>query len=345
MLQFQLKKEFDIVRLSKIIKILVKYPNITATIANQLITLDGAIEDDLLKQILSMSICVQNFSVSEAEASFFSNTDKTSESIDLNYDLIYSTVKRGEVYLCDLGKNMDSSEQAGIRPVIIIQNNIGNYYSGTTIVIPLTTKKKKYLPVHYAFTFSSQNMIDYNNSSYLKNNLLNIALAEQIRVINKKRLRSFLGTMTPEFMEEISKIIRISLDLTKGGASLTDKTLQQQRTLNITQIQLLSNVDIEELFKIQTQNTSNEIKCEKILQLFGFDLQRNGVQYLFKAILISLKGSYNLETLCESIAKNEPTIDKDEIKRLIIARVKEKFKLQKSTINFIRLVNCFLIKT
>ena len=75
-------------------------------------------------------------------------------------------------------------------------------------------------------------------------------------------------------------------------------------------------------------------------------MQKNGVQYLFKAILISPKDAYfNLETLCESISKSESAIEKDEIKRLIVARVKERFKFKKSpTTDFIRLVNSFLTK-
>lgn len=114
----------------------------------------------------------------------------------------------------------------------------------------------------------------------------------------------------------------------------------------MVQIQLLSLVDINELLKIAQSRDSDNVKAEKILKLFGFDMQKNGVQYLFKAIILSPKGAYfNLETLCDSVAKSEPNSEKDEIKRLIVARIKEQFNFRKApTIDFIRLVNSFLIK-
>ena len=79
--------------------------------------------------------------------------------------------------------------------------------------------------------------------------------------------------------------------------------------------------------------------------MFGFDLKKNGVQYLLKAIITSPKNDYfNVETLSESVSQEEG-IDQKEIKRLIIARVKETFGFRKApTIDFIRLVNIFLEK-
>ena len=278
-----------------------------------------------------------------------------------NYDLIYSTVKRGEVYLCDFGEPY-GSEQGYMRYAIVVQNDDGNVHSPTTIVLACTTEQKKRLPVHHHFVFSNENMLDYNVLCVGLEQ--NVVMAEQICTVDKKRLRKFLGTMTPKFMDKMQKIIDISLHLKRTERVITkvekvyiDKSVyrdvqidldapKERRDLNMVQMQLLAMVNIEELFKISKTKISDEIKSEKILQLFGFDMQKNGVQYLFKAILISPKDAYfNLETLCESISKNDPTIEKEEIKRLIVARVKEQFKLRKSpTIDFIRLVNSFLAK-
>ena len=192
----------------------------------------------------------------------------------------------------------------------------------------------------------------------------NVVEAGQIRTIDKTRLRKFLGTMTPEFMNEMQDIIDISLNLqrkekviTKTEKVYVDKpvyinvpadtnTPKERKDLNMVQIQLLSLVDVKELFKIAQTRYSDKIKAERILELFGFNMQKNGVKYLFKAILISPKDAYfNLETLCDSVAKSEHNVEKDEIKRLIVARIKEQFKFRKSpTIDFIRLVNSFLIK-
>ena len=307
------------------------------------------------------------------------------------YDLRYPTVKRGEVYLCDFGEPY-GSEQGNKRHVIIVQNNDGNFYLPTTIVLPCTTQRKKRYPVHYHFVFSNENMLDYDAN--LIGTKPNIAMAEQIRTVDKTRLRKFLGTMTPEFMNKLQDIIDGSLDLRRQETVITKKeyvdkpvevpvgtsapkegrNLKQMQPLplekkeyvdksvevladtntpkapeeckDLKQMQLLSLVDINELFRIVQARDSNRIRVQKILELFGFDMQKNGVQYLFQAILISTQKAYfNLETLCDSVAKSEPKIEKDEVKRLIVARIKEQFKLRKSpAIDFIRLVNRFLIK-
>lgn len=120
---------------------------------------------------------------------------------------------------------------------------------------------------------------------------------------------------------------------------------RERKDVNMTQVQLLSFVDINELLKISQTNSNNEIKTQKILELFGFDFKRNGVQYLLKAIIASSKDAYfNIETLSESVSLSE-CVDKEEIKRLIVARVKERFGFRKApTIDFIRLVSNLLVK-
>lgn len=382
MLQLQ-TKTFDICRISKL---LAKH-RIKASISNQVITLDGEISDELLSELCDgITIYnIQNFddevipliqketNCPESDEIVLTPTEvedvavKTHSDVVLaqtvieKYDLLYPTVKRGEVYFCDFGEPY-GSEQGGERYAIVVQNDDGNLHSPTTIVLACTTKQKKRLPVHYRFVFSNENMIDYDVIRVGMEQT--VVMAEQIRTVDKTRLRRFLGTMTPEFMNKMQDIIDISLDLqrqekviTKTEKVYADKPVyinvpadtnapKERKDLNMVQIQLLSLVDVNELFKIAQARDSDKIKVEKILEVFGFDMQKNGMQYLFKAILISPKEAYfNLETLCDSIAKSEPNFEKDEIKRLIVARVKEQFKFRKlPTIDFIRLVNSFLIK-
>ena len=369
MLQIQVK-ELDICRISKL---LVKH-NIKASVSNQEITLDGEISDELLSKLCdSITICkVQNFSgeissiaqkesIADEPVSKLEETKQEAPQMMEKHNLIYSTVKRGEVYLCDLGEPY-GSEQGYIRHVIVVQNDDGNLHSPTTIVLPCTSERKTSLPTHYHFVFSDENMIDYD--AVLVASEQNIVMAEQIKTVDKTRLRKFLGTMTPEFMDRMQEIIDISLHLTRKEKVITktkqvyiDKPVEkkvsvdpdapkERKDLNMVQIRLLALVDIKELFEISQTRASDEVKVEKILQLFGFDMQKNGVQYLFKAILISPQKTYfNLETLCETIIKDESDIEIDEIKRLIVARIKERFKFKKSpTIDFIRLVNSFLTK-
>ena len=276
------------------------------------------------------------------------------------YDLIYSQVKRGEVYMCDFGKPY-GSEQAFERYAIVIQNDVGNLSSPTTIVIACTTQPKKHLPVHYHFKFSSKNMIDYDFERV--GSEPNVILAEHIKSVDKTRLRKYLGTLTPEFMKIIQDKIDISLALSRDVKTIVKKeivyvdrpipaepavkpeTPKEHKDVSIVQIQLLSFVDINKLFNISQGDSTDEVKAQKILELFGFDFTKNGVQYLLKAIIASPKNAYfNLETLSKSVSQNEK-VDKDEVARLIVARVKETFGFKKApTIDFIRLVNNFLVK-
>ena len=108
-------------------------------------------------------------------------------------------IKRGDIYKADLSPVV-GSEQGGIRPVVIVQNDMGNRYSPTIIVVPITTRlNKKNLPTHTKI----------NNSSLLKES---IALMEQIRTIDKSRLIEFIGVLNESEMNRITEALRISID-------------------------------------------------------------------------------------------------------------------------------------
>ena len=109
-------------------------------------------------------------------------------------------IKRGDIYKADLSPVV-GSEQGGIRPVVIVQNDMGNRYSPTIIVVPITTRlNKKNLPTHTKI----------NNSSLLKES---IALMEQIRTIDKSRLTEFIGVLSQNEMKRITEALRISIDV------------------------------------------------------------------------------------------------------------------------------------
>lgn len=113
-------------------------------------------------------------------------------------------VKRGELYFANLGIGV-GSEQAGERPVLIVQNDKGNYYSPTTIVLPLTTRihKSINLPVHVILDKLEE--LDQTSA----------VMAEQIVTIDKNRLKKRIGIISDEFvLRDIDRAMRISLDLT-----------------------------------------------------------------------------------------------------------------------------------
>lgn len=101
-------------------------------------------------------------------------------------------VKRGEIVLIDLS-GAQYNEQCSSRPAIVIQNDVGNYYSPTTIVIPLTSKSKKKLPTHVE--------IKSGNETGLKEK--SIALCEQVRSVDKRRIIKKLGKINNDVLSDV----------------------------------------------------------------------------------------------------------------------------------------------
>lgn len=110
------------------------------------------------------------------------------------------TVCRGEVYYAELSPVI-GSEQGGIRPVLILQNNNGNRHSPTTIIAPITSvQKKSALPTHI--------VIDYD---FLES--VSVVLLEQIRTIDKERLSDCLGKISVQDMQRVEAAIAVSLGM------------------------------------------------------------------------------------------------------------------------------------
>ena len=109
-------------------------------------------------------------------------------------------VKRGDIFYADLSPVI-GSEQGGIRPVIIIQNDIGNKYSPTIIAAAITSKLgKAKLPTHIEL---SAKVYGLEKDS--------VVLLEQIRTLDKKRLRAKIGELEDFKMSEVNKAMMISL--------------------------------------------------------------------------------------------------------------------------------------
>ncbi len=112
------------------------------------------------------------------------------------------TIKRGDIYYADL-RPVIGSEQGGIRPVIIIQNDIGNRHSPTVICAAITSKMNKAkLPTHIELP-SDQYKIEKDS----------VILLEQLRTIDKQRLREFVCHLDRGIMKKIDHAIYISLEL------------------------------------------------------------------------------------------------------------------------------------
>ncbi len=111
-------------------------------------------------------------------------------------------IKRGDIFYADLSPVV-GSEQGGIRPVLIVQNNIGNKYSPTVIAAAITSQEtKNTLPTH--INLSS------GGSGLAKNS---VVLLEQIRTLDKKRLKEKRGSISNQAMKDVNRGLSVSFGL------------------------------------------------------------------------------------------------------------------------------------
>lgn len=114
-------------------------------------------------------------------------------------------ILQGDIYYADLSPVLHS-EQGGIRPVLIVQNNYGNKYAPTVIVCAITSQiNKAKLPTHIK--------LGAENFDFLKKD--SVILTEQIRTIDKKRLRDYIGSVDDLTMMKVENALQISFGMFK----------------------------------------------------------------------------------------------------------------------------------
>ncbi len=111
-------------------------------------------------------------------------------------------IKRGDIYYADLSPVV-GSEQGGVRPVLIVQNDVGNRYSPTVIAAAITSRMSKTsLPTHIA--------VDGNSCGLSKNS---VVLLEQVRTLDKRRLRDRMGALNEDDMGKVNDALTVSFGL------------------------------------------------------------------------------------------------------------------------------------
>ena len=109
-------------------------------------------------------------------------------------------IKRGELYYADLSPVV-GSEQGGVRPVLVVQNDVGNKYSPTVIAVAITSKlTKAKLPTHIEISAEEYGLCKDS-----------VILMEQIRTVDKRRLKERIGQLSPAIMYKVEKALLISL--------------------------------------------------------------------------------------------------------------------------------------
>ncbi len=122
------------------------------------------------------------------------------------------TVRRGDIFYADLSPVV-GSEQGGLRPVLIIQNDVGNRYSPTVIAAAITSRMgKTKLPTHIDIMISTKSRSD-DRVGLSKDSVI---LLEQIRTLDKRRLREKMGHLDEAVMEEVNNAIAVSFGLHEG---------------------------------------------------------------------------------------------------------------------------------
>jgi len=118
-------------------------------------------------------------------------------------NFVDTTVKRGEIYYADLSPVV-GSEQGGVRPVLIIQNDTGNRYSPTVIAAAITSQTgKARLPTHIELPVEEDCGLTKDS----------VVLLEQVRTLDKRRLRERMGRVDEKIMEKIDTAIAVSFGL------------------------------------------------------------------------------------------------------------------------------------
>ncbi len=111
-------------------------------------------------------------------------------------------MRRGDIYYADL-RPVIGSERGGIRPLLIIQNDVGNRHSPTVICAAITSRlNKANLPTHI--------LLDTNECEIVKDS---VVLLEQLRTIDKKRLKDKVCHLDPQIMNRVNRALKISLEL------------------------------------------------------------------------------------------------------------------------------------
>lgn len=115
-------------------------------------------------------------------------------------------IRRGDIYLVDLSANL-GSEQGGLRPAVVVQNDVGNQYAPTTIICPLTTQKKSLSVTHVDLSPKDCGIRQEST-----------VLCEQVRVIDKARIKKKLGEIqNKEKINAINQKILVSFGIATGG--------------------------------------------------------------------------------------------------------------------------------
>ena len=195
-------------------------------------------------------------------------------------------INRGDIFYAALEENAVGSEQTGIRPVVILQNNVGNIYSTTVIIAPITSKVKvkTKLPTHI--------FIKRGEKRLPKNSLI---LLEQIRVIDKERLRYYVGSLNSKEMLEVDKGIIISLGIDIDKATKDESYFERIALEKEEKTEFITRKQVASYGIVARENLKSSGNLEITSKLFG--------NYILT--LMELHSPVEIEKLADEIINTE----------------------------------------
>ena len=129
--------------------------------------------------------------------------EKTKKKAYLTFHLspmVNQEIKRGDIFYADLNP-VQGSEQSGVRPVLIVQNALGNQHSPTVVIVPLTSSKKAFLPTHVRIARTGSLVAD------------STALCEHVRTIDRRRLDGYIGRINENTQMAVDAALAVSVGL------------------------------------------------------------------------------------------------------------------------------------
>lgn len=214
-------------RPSEVAKIISKYP-IRSTICNQQIVFSGDVPDGCIHELIGAGITIKSISNSESShadsmmnsptlnsidcytpASFITQSKSHLTRIPANgdvYKVLYPSPKCGEIYWVDFGQPF-GYEEAYIRPALVVKTS--GIFKSVTTVIPMSSQVERYEDSNFTpiFSLTAENVVDYQ-STKLSAEKISCLLVEQIRTVDNSRLRSYIGSLEPNFLNTLMKKVR-----------------------------------------------------------------------------------------------------------------------------------------
>ena len=225
-------------RLSEVAKIISKYP-IKSSICNQKIIFSGDVPDGCINDLVGAGVTIKTISsnteknpntishsdsshadstmnsptidsmASYSPASFITQSKSHLTRIPANgdvYKVLYPSPKCGEIYWVDFGQPF-GYEEAYIRPALVVKTD--GIFKSVTTVIPMSSQVERYEDSAFTpiFNLTAENVVDYQ-STKLSTDKLSCLLVEQIRTVDNSRLRGYLGSLEPNFLNTLMKKVR-----------------------------------------------------------------------------------------------------------------------------------------